>query len=348
MLSSRKPAKPDTINKVILVKSCVFQPKSNLNYDSFYWMCAADFVRIDKANIMKYFPSGFSNEGEITFVGKARTLLKSSDKITDQIGAVKRSTRKLEICYSNKIFSIDTFSILGFNQTKSFYWHTCNDVIQNMPKNALKLGVDTLAQKVLYAGRATVNKYTHLIGHLAGTSGKVNQELMVSVDNEMIKCKKFEILCLRPSPASLKHLCRIKIRTIIGHENSKMENLNILLDDSLIKYIKYSSELKINQQLKSGESLISSNGLYRLSLEKNGNLIYYINENRDFLFLYDNVECVWFNDLRVIVCFRDFTSKSFLSNLDNFNILFDDSRLKVFDDGAIKIISPHHKVSLIK
>lgn len=151
-----------------------------------------------------------------------------------------------------------------------------------MPDNCLKLGVETLNQRILYIGRANFTKNINLIGHLAGN---IEQQLIVPIENQMVQFKKFEILCLRPSPCSLKNLCRVLIRKLMRNDNLRIEKLRFLIPDNLIKFIKFSSELKINQQLKCGESLTSSNGKYSLYLDYNGRLIYYINENRDYLFL---------------------------------------------------------------
>lgn len=173
---------------------------------------------------------------------------------------------------------------MGFNQSKSFYWHPVNtEIIDKMPQNSLKIGVDTLNQKILYFGRTSYNKNVNIIGHVAGGNG--GQNLKVADLNQTNGFKKFEILCLKPSPANLKHLCRWKIRKIMKNENFLIEKLKYLVPDNLIKYIKYSSELKVNQQLNQGDSLISPNGNYRLSIESNGRLVFYINENRDYLFL---------------------------------------------------------------
>jgi hypothetical protein len=69
------------------------------------------------------------------------------------------------------------------------------------------------------------------------------------------------------------------------NENLLIEKLKYLVPDNLIKYIKYSNELKVNHQLNQGDCLISPNGIYKLSIESNGRLVFYINENRDYLFL---------------------------------------------------------------
>lgn len=304
-------------------------------------MNISEFVRLDKTNT-KCFPNGLSTEEEITFIGKARTLLKSSNRITDQLGAARRSSRKLEICFTNRIFNIDTFTILGFSQSKCYYYHSISDTTQKLPDNLLKLGVDTLTDRILCIGRTNYNKNKNLIGQLGP-----NQQLIVPIENQLISFRNFELLCLRPSVASLKHLCRLKIRELLNHENSNIQKLKFLVEDTLLKYLKYSSELKVNQQLKMGESLISSNGKYRLSIDNQGRLFYYINEERDYLFLYDNVESLWFTDLKLLVCFKDFTNKSFLENLDSLNLLFDNAKLKLFDDGSLKIVSPHHKKSIV-
>ena len=78
---------------------------------------------------------------------------------------------------------------MGFNQSKSFYWHPVNtEIIDKMPQNSLKIGVDTLNQKILYFGRTSYNKNVNIIGHVAGGNG--GQNLIVADLNQTNGFKK--------------------------------------------------------------------------------------------------------------------------------------------------------------
>lgn len=188
----------------------------------------------------------------------------------------------------------------------------------------------------MYVGKTTNQGLTY-VGHISGRN-----QLIAPLNGKVNSFSTFSILCLKPTPATLRHLTRITIRRSTGNENNKMEHLEYAMEPHLVKYIKCPSCLKSNQSLMRGDCLISKNGIYRLSLELDGRLLYYFNEERDFLFLYDNVESLWLSDLKLMVGFSDFTSKIFLTDSENLNIILDDAKFRLEDDGHFKLISPHH------
>jgi hypothetical protein len=84
---------------------------------------------------------------------------------------------------------------------------------------------------------------------------------------------RFEVLCLKPTPASLKTLSQLKIRESIDFSQAKIKSLNNsdikLLPDALINFLEYPSSLKSGQTLLNNEKLVASNGLFELSFKEN-------------------------------------------------------------------------------
>ena len=97
------------------------------------------------------------------------------------------------------------------------------------------------------------------------------------------------------------------------------------------------------------ECLVSKNGIYKLKIELDDRLLYYINEKGDYLCLYKNVDSLWFNDLGgLIVCFKDFKSTCFVNNFSHLNIMYDeDSKLRLNDNGNLQLVSSLHPKKII-
>ena len=344
-MAKKSKSKSNDLSYLEFEKSPVWKSRPDLIYEPLTWLTSSEFIRFDKTKLDNHFPCGKSGDGELLFIGKTRARLSSSNRLTDQIGSVKRSIRKLQLCHNNKVFNVDAFSVLGFKSSKCLMWtqvNLMNEVKIKLPNFALKLGYDTVSDNILYAARTEPNKSVSYIGKL-NTDG----HLMIPNNEDIIVLKKFEILCIKASPNSLKKLCRLKLRLLLCNENLKINNLQYLVENSLVTFIKYSNVLKCNEQLRPGESLISPNGKYKLSIDKDGRLLYYLNERRDFLFLYDNVESLWFTDLKIVVCFNNFNSTSFLMNFKSMNFMLTDGKMEICDDGLIKVKSPHLESNLV-
>ena len=131
------------------------------------------------------------------------------------------------------------------------------------------------------------------------------------------------------------------------YENSKIEQLEFYIEPGLINHVKYPYYLKCGKQMRRGECLISKNNKYKLSIERNGKLLYYLNENRDFLCLYENVDSLWFNELGLVVCFLDFRTSPFIQRFDDLSIIFKGAKLKLMDDGNLNLESPFHSTKII-
>jgi hypothetical protein len=275
--------------------------------------------------------------------------------MTDKIGVVNKSTSKLKISHSNKTYQMDSFVVLNFNEANCFKWSlfsTENSSTQT-PKYALKIGFDTVSQCVLYAARSvkSSNQKYQLLGYSA-PSQYDKQLKAINQKDQLVQFKTLEILCLKPSPAPLKHLCRLKLRQVLKNKNENVEKLGeeINLKPRFVNYIKHSWFLNCDDQLNRGECLISKNKKYKLALELDGRLLLYINEQEDYLYLYENVESFWFNELKLVVCFADFTSASFLNQQQSFcnlNLVYKDFRMYLCDDGKLELVSRYHPSKVV-
>ena len=123
------------------------------------------------------------------------------------------------------------------------------------------------------------------------------------------------------------------------HDNKKIEKLEYIIEPHLINLIKYSNYLKNGHELKRGESIVSRNNKYRLSLESDGKLLFYLNQDKDFLFLYENVSSLWFSEMGLIVCFRSFKTKPFIQSFDSLGQVFKDFKFRILNNGNLTLES---------
>ena len=145
MASDKNSKEPtELLAKEIFVKTCVFGSSSKLTFQNMAWMTISDFVNIDSfalKKLGKHFPSGMSSDREATFIGKTRSILSQSKRVTDQIGTVKRSSRKMEFIHQSKIFEIQQFLVMGIKDMNNCEWKKIDfKLVKEMPKYALRVG----------------------------------------------------------------------------------------------------------------------------------------------------------------------------------------------------------------
>ena len=158
----------------------------------------------------------------------------------------------------------------------------------------------------------------------------------------MEKLKSYDVLCLKPSPASLKQLCRLRIRKCCKKDNLRIKTYYRNYPN-LVDYLKYPNSLKCSQCLLKGDSIVSENSVYKLSLLESGDLVFYVNDNNDYIYLYQNVDCLNFNEFSLIVNFHDKTCKTFITDFDDASIMnYTESKLIVSNDGFLIIQSPFY------
>lgn len=132
----------ELLTKKNLFKSSVYLSSPRLVFEPHGWMTMSDFVNLDKSRKLdKNFPYGMSEDEELTYIGKTRSILSRTNRITDQIGTVKRSSRKMEIAHMNKVFDIQLFLVLGFKDMEGVFWKQVNlNVKDEIPSHAIRIG----------------------------------------------------------------------------------------------------------------------------------------------------------------------------------------------------------------
>ena len=188
------------------------------------------------------------------------------------------------------------------------------------------------------------SKNFELIGQIFTSS---NLHLDLPYKNEVISFSRYEILCLKPKPLSLEKLSRNQIRKLMKHENKNIEKLEYFIEPSLVNVVKYSNYLKSGHELKRGESIVSRNCKYKLSLESNGNLLFYLDEKRNFLFLYADVTSLWFSEMGLVVCFRNFKTKPFIQSFDSLGQVFKDFKLRILNNGNLTLESNFNSTIIV-
>jgi len=100
--------------------------------------------------------------------------------------------------------------------------------------------------------------------------------LYAPFNNHELAYREYEILCLKPTPTSLKILNRELIRRLTNYSNENIELINQpvpVVPSVLIKFIKYPSYLSVGEYLLKNEKLVREDNKYELKIADNGNLI---------------------------------------------------------------------------
>lgn len=235
---------------------------------------------------------------------------------------------KLNLSYDLQVFKVESdFLILNISDPNAFYW--ARNKVENsfflfdsrIPKHAYKAALHKVESRYSYIGRVVpetnnqkrpkfyANSWLMVDETVSHTFGRVNEThklLFTPLRDIEIGHDLFEVLCLKPSPASLKTLCQLKIRECIDYSQEKIKSLysnSKLLPECLVNYLEYPSFLKSGQYLLMNEKLVDKNGLYELFINQDCNLICrclktskeIIIANDLTTILFHKFQCVFFN-----------------------------------------------------
>ena len=319
--------------------SCVSCAESRLEFSKISWIQSNNFInssRKFKVLEQKYCPQNKYSNSLLVF-GKIRSRFRGKEnQITDFIGKYNVSEKTFYMCgHDCRVYDFGFCSVLNIDRENSYEWVATTAKEVHEEKYALRVAYDTLTKNVRFAG---------CINRFIGSINSKDFELEVSTDdNKVEKLKAYDLLCLKPSPASLKHLCRLKLRNICNKDNFRIKKLYRIMNPNLVDYLKYPNALKCSQCLLKGDSLVSENCIYKLSLLETGELKFYINDNNDNIFLYENVDCLNFNEFSLVVNFKDKTCKTFVTDFDEIAIMnYTESKLIISNDGFLIIQSPFY------
>jgi hypothetical protein len=214
---------------------------------------------------------------------------------------------KLVITHNGNIYEIeDDFLILNIEDPNAFFWRSNVDYSKSIENNfnndlfkyALRAAVDNSKSEYIFIGRtfsdvlsASRPKYYsggwYNIESSAQCFGKITHNtglLLAPYKNIELGFDRYQVLCLKATPAPLKILCRSAIRTYLNYSQEKIKSINKYclnsIPDSLISFLKYPSYLKVGEFLLINEKLVHEDDKYEIFIDENTrNLIAKYNSN---------------------------------------------------------------------
>ena len=245
---------------------------------------------------------------------------------SETIGQVERDFNgswKLVVIYNYVIYEIkNDFFILSIKNPNSFNW--IESEFDKIPKYALKAAIDEQNLEFVYIGCTFDDSngsyysdgWHDIDNQLSGVSigrYRKNDKALHTVKNGLeFKHLKFKFFCLKPSPTSLKELCKISIRNYTKNTNVNIKCLGDM-PSILINYLKYPSYLNMGDYLLKGEKLISEDDKYELYIDYDNYLVCKNSITNSRLILYNHsfIDSIWLQKLQTIF---------FYSNLPKFFI----------------------------
>jgi hypothetical protein len=304
---------------------CVISAKSHLEFPCLEW------IKNDQ----------ISKEGlkKLLGIGKVRTRV--NQVVTDFIGVYNIRENYLNVIVDDQVVQLDgRCSLLSIDNKNQFEWKSVAN--KCIPKYALRVSFDPIVKNSIFIGLSK-----GYIGTANSNSPK-KQMLFTKNGKKIDETLSYEVLCLNPSPQKLKHLCRLAIRSILNFDNLLIQSLIKHLKSELVIYLKYPSYLKCGQCLLRGDLICSKNNQYKLVLTHNGKLLFFIDNGKNYLFLYENVDSLQFHEFGLVVNYlHDFSSQTFINDFDAQSINFSESYLKIDDNGYLIINSPHYTTNFI-
>jgi hypothetical protein len=210
------------------------------------------------------------------------------------IGCVRKSDSsgqwQLVVPHSSTTFTIkNDFLVLSIEDTRSFQWRRTSK--SEIPKYALRGCIDRLTNEYFYVGRTRPQdenndengpnyyrygqSWVRFRERVPSLFGKVHVShacMYAPYDNLELSFKHYDVLCLRPSPASLKQLCRCTLRELFQHSNEKIASINGSLPLNLVEFLKYPAFLSVGEYLVKGEKLVRDDGRFEMVIEPNDDL----------------------------------------------------------------------------
>ena len=306
----------------------------NISFPSIVWLEKSEYVDAKVNGSLNLYPAFEFTKilNEKLLIGKNVSYLTNSTKNVF-IGYVNsENDDNLKIATNEKkVVLTKNYYILCFSDSSSFNWiETINDKI---PKYALRSCLNYNLFEYFYIGRTLDDK--KYIGNICRSDGLL---YICNEFNEAKSYSNFEILCLKPSPTSLKQLCSIYIRQVMSKNGFKESSLEKYLPKPLIDFLKYPSFLCNGECLLKNEKLVSENGLHELKLTENSKLEYFQIETEKKRILYDFVESIWINKYFSVINRYDNAFVYFLYLLDSNDIndkAKDTLRLELTNNGQL-------------
>jgi hypothetical protein len=327
------------------IASCVHNSDPRLEFTRIDWVRSSNQFNENFKDAM-YFPQSHNYNhiaDHVEYVARVRSHYSTINQIADSLGKYNPNKRTFYTCNNDKAIEFPACSVLKVKTPNSYEWVKTSSACLCKVNYPLRVCFNAVTNECLYAARTLGSN--KCIGHV---SSKTDFKLCVpNSKNDVDKYDTFEILCLKPTPTTLKNLCRIKLRLILDQDNFKIRQLTQLIDENAVEYIVHPHTLRFNQCLLKDQCIVSENGQYKLKLLKNGKLFYLINKSNDYIYLYDNVDCICFNEFGLVVFFVDSTSDFIVTSNSSMCLNFTSSEMKLMNNGTLILTSPFYNFKCV-
>jgi len=266
-------------------------------YSTIKWLNKDIFLE----KVPKIYPCLENDDGSNVYIGKSISNDDQDGKMIQYIGSVKKNSKgqwQLNIPFATNVEKIVNFHVLSIDNPKSFYWEKTEQ--DKIPKNALRGSFDETSHEFLFIGKNSVNSdhggqyylrftndgdgywpyFNENIPNLIGKVQVSHSCLYLPVNSIELRLKEYDILCLRPSPASLKKLSQLAIRSILNNSQSKLSLINdgqIHLPKSLLKqYVMFPTFLTTGQKMIIGDKIVREDGLFEIELQQDANICCFV------------------------------------------------------------------------
>jgi hypothetical protein len=217
---------------------------------------------------------------------------------------------------SVKIYKKD-FLTLCISDPDSFNWVRSKNGL--IPRYALRGANDVNSREYFYIGRTiqdvhvkgqhyseSWSDFNEMTPKLFGKIHVGHKLLYVPHNSLELAFSEYEALCLKPSPAPLKILARLKIRNMLDNSNKNITLINKnhkILPDALLKFLLYPAFLGVGEYLLKGEKITDDKN--EILIENNGDLVCkpVFDENDDCnvkRIIWQDVHSVWLHRFQLV------------------------------------------------
>lgn len=337
----------------IIESPCMLNPSRKIEFPVLKWLNKSQFEEYlklqsadpDAFSIYPYIDQIEGDSNSRIFIGKSLPhsnegvqSWKNRNSKLEIIGTVAKNIKnewQLSVTHGSDVFEIkNDFLVLCLSDFRSYDW--VKTKLDSIPKFSLRGAIDQFTDEYFYIGCNCLNgvvngqqwQWTHErqqwndVENTPPLFGKVHLThkcLYAPVNNIEVRFENYFTLVLKPSPASLKILCRIKIREMTkqSNENIKLINKNktgrIYLPVTLINFLKYPSYLSVGEFLLKDERLVREDGQFEMLIENNGNLVVRSTSNNSDLsddthvkrIIQNDVSSVWLHRFQLVLLRSD-------------------------------------------
>jgi hypothetical protein len=304
----------------------VYGNKRTLSYGPVEWLDPNTFKDKQKRNCVE--PYILSVDNEQIYIGKTLDSCFECDG-AEVIGAVIKNSEndewQLNVPYAGITIVCEKFAVLNISDPCSYYWKTSENGV--IPENALRGAADDSAKEFLYIGQLITTGPDVCSGKVfewprwrivdfpitPSMIGKVHPShhlLYVPLEGREMAFHRYQILCLRPSTASLKDLSRMHVRKSIQMSRENIERLKTYMPDSLVQFIDYQNGIYFGDYMLKSDRLKFKN--YQFYIDNENRLVCQRNNDSaphymDFkhALIYTNVHSLHCYYNRILVCIRN-------------------------------------------